>query len=366
LGLKYNGGPVYCEQGIMSIIGSREENNKSNYSISEWEVLVGKKMVFWPALSEDAMAQIADFDLDVVTVSSEAGAIEAIGDADAFYGRLTPDILSGGKQLKWVQATSAGLDGYFFPELRESDVVLTNLRGIYSDVIADHVFAFILTLARGMQVYALNQAEGRWGKGAGVIHLGGKVLGIIGLGGIGLEVAKRGNAFGMTVMAVDPAPKDRPDYVTDVFDPKDLGKMLAQADFVVICVPHTGETEYMIDRNAMDHMKDSAVLVNIGRGKVVDLTALTEAIQAGTMGGAGLDVFETEPLPEGHPLWALDQVVITPHVAGISPEVPERRKRVIVENVRRFVVGERLLNEVDKQRGYVVAANEGARLPGVN
>ena len=325
-----------------------------------------KKMVFWPALSEDVMDQIAKLDIEVVIVDSETSAFKAIEDADAFYGRLTPGILSAGKQLKWVQATSAGLDGYFFPELRESEVVLTNLRGIYSDVIADHVFAFILTLARGMNVYTRHQSAGQWQKGADVIHLGGKVLGIIGLGGIGLEVAKRGHAFGMTVMAVDPAPKDRPDYVTTVFDPKDVMRLLAQADFVVICVPHTGETEYLIDRNALEQMKNTAVLVNIGRGKVVDLTALTELIQNGQLGGAGLDVFETEPLPEGHPLWSLPQVVITPHVAGISPEVPKRRKRVIVENVRRFVAGEALLNVVDKQRGYVVDGNVGRPVEGVN
>lgn len=327
---------------------------------------MGKKMVFLPALSEDVMAQIDALDLEVVVVDSEDEAVEAIADADAFYGRLTPNILAAGKQLKWVQATSAGLDGYFFPELRQSDVTLTNLRGIYSDVIADHVFAFVLTLARGMHVYNLQQAEGRWEKGADVIHLGGKTLGIIGLGGIGLEVAKRGHAFGMRVLAVDPAPKDRPDYVSDVFDPKDLNKMLNQADFVVICVPHTGETEYMLGREGLGQMKPMAVLVNIGRGKVVDLGALTEAIEEGRLGGAGLDVFETEPLPEGHPLWAMDRVIITPHVAGISPEVPERRKRVIFENVRRFVAGERLLNVVDKQRGYVVEGNEGVQLQGVN
>ena len=327
---------------------------------------MGKKMVFRPALSEDVMAQIEGLDLEAVVVDSEEEAIAAISDADAFYGRLTPGILAASTQLKWVQATSAGLDGYFFPELRESDVTLTNLRGIYSDVIADHVFAFILTLARGMHVYNLQQAEGRWEKGADVIHLGGKVLGIIGLGGIGLEVAKRGHAFGMTVIAVDPAPKDRPDYVTEVFDPKELNTMLNQADFVVICVPHTGETEYMMGRDGLGQMKSTAVLVNIGRGKVVDLSALTEAIEQGRLGGAGLDVFETEPLPEGHPLWAMDRVVITPHVAGISSEVPERRKRVIVENVRRFVEGERLLNIVDKQRGYVVEGNAGGQLQGVN
>ncbi|MDA0711563.1 MAG: NAD(P)-dependent oxidoreductase, partial [bacterium] len=251
-----------------------------------------QKMVFWPALSKDAMAQIANLPLEVVAVDSESSAVKAIVDADAFYGRMTPDILAAAKQLKWVQATSAGLDGFFFPELRQSSVTVTNLRGIYSDVIADHVFAFILTLARGMHVYHQEQAEGQWGKGADVIHLGGKILGIIGLGGIGLEVARRGDAFGMTVMAVDPAPKDRPDYVREVFDPKDVNKLLGQADFVVICVPHTGETEYLINRAALGIMKSSAVLVNIGRGKVVDLAALTEALQSGKLGGAGLDVFE--------------------------------------------------------------------------
>ena len=327
---------------------------------------MAKKMVFWPALAEEAMAEIAKLDVEVVAVENEDQAVEAVGDADAFYGRLTPNVLAAGKQLEWVQATSAGLDNYFFPELRQSDVILTNLRGIYSDVIADHVFAFILTLARGMQFYTLQQDNGKWQKGADVIHLGGKTLGVIGLGGIGLEVAKRGNAFGMTVMAVDPAPKDTPDYVAQVFDPADLHQMLAQADFVVICVPHTGETEYMMDREALSQMKPSGVVVNIGRGKVLDLTALTEALQTGKLGGAGLDVFETEPLPEGHPLWAMENVVITPHVAGISPEVPKRRARVIVENVRRFVAREPLLNQVDKQRGYVVAPNEGGQLQGVN
>lgn len=327
---------------------------------------VSKKMVFWPSLSEDVMAQIGKFDLEVSCVHSEAEAVEAIVDADAFYGRLTPKILSAGKKLQWVQATSAGLDGYFFPELRESDVVLTNLRGIYSDVIADHVFAFILTLARGMKQYTLSQAEGTWAKGANVIHLSGKILGVIGLGGIGLEVAKRGHAFGMHVQAVDPAPKARPDYVEKIYEPSELDRLLNDADFVVICVPHTGETEYMLGRGGLEKMKEGAVLVNIGRGKVVDLTALAELIQAGKLGGACLDVFETEPLPEGHPLWQMENVVITPHVAGISPEVPERRKRVIVENVRRFVNDAPLLNVVDKVRGYVVDANEENAVAGVN
>ena len=187
-----------------------------------------------------------------------------------------------------------------------------------------------------------------------MVHLAGTTLGIIGLGGIGLEVAKRGHAFGMHVVAVDPAPKDQPDYVQRILTPGQLPDLLKASDFVVICVPHTGETEYMIDADAFEKMKSSAFLINIGRGKVVDLEALTVALQKGKIAGAGLDVFETEPLPEGHALWKMEQVMITPHVAGISPVVPERRKDVIVENVRRFVTGERLLNVVDNKRGYVV------------
>ncbi len=312
------------------------------------------KMVFWPGLSDDVMRRIQALDVRIAVATSEAEALIEMEDADAFYGKMTPALLKAGQKLRWIQATSAGLDDYFFPELRTSSVAITNLRGIYSDVIADHVFGFILSFARGMHIYTRRQVDGKWTKGADVVHLAGTTLGIIGLGGIGLEVAKRGHAFGMHVVAVDPAPKDQPDYVQRILTPGQLPDLLKASDFVVICVPHTGETEYMIDADAFEKMKSSAFLINIGRGKVVDLEALTVALQKGKIAGAGLDVFETEPLPEGHALWKMEQVMITPHVAGISPVVPERRKDVIVENVRRFVTGERLLNVVDNKRGYVV------------
>ena len=315
------------------------------------------KMVLRPSLDDHVIEAILGLDVDVVVPESDDEAVAAIGDADCFYGRITPALLQAGRNLRWIQATSAGLDNYFFSELRSSDVVMTNLRGIYSDVIADHVFAFVLMFARGMHVYHAHRLEGRWQKGAPVIHLGGTTVGVIGLGGIGLEVCKRAHAFDMRVVGVDPAPKDEPDYVEKIYDPSGLEDMLKTSDFVVICVPHTGETEYMMDERAIFQMKRGAVLVNIGRGKVVDLSSLADALEAQHLQGAALDVFEEEPLPADHRLWSMEQCLITPHVAGTSPQIQSRRESVIIENVRRFCSGDPLLNVVDKPKGYVVERN---------
>lgn len=304
--------------------------------------------------SENTMDKIQDLGVEVRIAKCEEEAVLAVQGADAFYGNLTPTILSAGSDLRWVQATSAGLDDFFFPELRASSVTVTNLRGIYSDVIADHVFSFVLSFARGMHIYGRRQMVGEWLKGADVIHLAGTTLGVVGLGGIGLEVAKRGEVFGMRVLAVDPAPKGRPNYVEEIWGSEKLKDMLRLADFVVICVPHTDETAFMIDLDAMKEMKSTAILINIGRGKVVDLKALTHSLQTGELGGAGLDVFQEEPLSEGDPLWKMEKVMITPHVAGVSPHIENRRKELILENIRRFCTGESLLNIVDKEKGYVV------------
>ena len=317
------------------------------------------KMVFWPAFKPDWMARIRKLGVEACEADSEAVALDLITDADAYYGRMTPALLAAGKKLRWIQATSAGLDGYYFPELRDSDVTVTNLRGIYSDVIAEHVFALLLSMARGIPAYFRSQQEGRWeSKDVPVIHVAGTTLGVLGLGGIGLAVAERGHAFGMRVLALDPAPKGRPDYVERVYGVHELHEMLGEVDFFVICAPHTGETDRMIDAAALEAMKPSAIFINIGRGKVVDLAALTRALGNGEIAGAGLDVFEEEPLQEGHPLWAMENVMITPHVAAISDRIEDRRIGLILENIQRFRDGEPLLNVVDNKRGYVVSLSE--------
>ncbi len=318
---------------------------------------MGMRMLFQRELDEEWMQRIRDLGVETVVIRSEEEALAQVAEAEAYYGRPSPSVLAAAKRLRWIQATSAGLDNYFYPDLRVHPATVTSMRGIYSDVIADHVFAYILSFARGMHHYVRNQVKGVWQRGAPVIHLAGTTLGIVGLGGIGLEVAKRGHAFDMKILAIDPAPKARPGYVEAIHGPEELHTVLAKADFVVICTPHTGETEYMIDEGALAAMREAAILINIGRGKVVDLEALTRALEGGEIGGAGLDVFEVEPLPEGHPLWGMDNVMITPHLAGVSPEVQGRRMALIVENARRFCSEEPLLNVVDKKRGYVVEPN---------
>lgn len=314
------------------------------------------KMVLQRRLEDEYMRQIHDLGVETVVVMSVADVPQVIGDADAYFGGMTPEILNAGKKLRWVQATSAGLDGYYFPELRASELTVTNIRGIYSDVIADHVFALVMAFARGLHHYIRRQSQGKWEKGAPVIHLAGTTLGVVGLGGIGLAVAERGPAVGMRVIGMDPAPKGKPDFIARIYSPDELAEMVAVSDFVVICVPHTAETEGLFDAAMFGAMKDTGILINIGRGKVVKLQALTEALQCGQIGGAGLDVYEEEPLPAGHALWSIENAILTPHVAGISPEIDKRRKALIVENVRRFCAGEPLLNVVDNQKGYVVDA----------
>ena len=314
------------------------------------------KMVLQRRLEDEYMQQIHALGVETVVVTSVAEVPQVIGDADAYFGGMTPEILNAGKKLRWVQATSAGLDGYYFPELRASELTVTNIRGIYSDVIADHVFSLVMAFARGLHHYIRRQSQGKWEKGAPVIHLAGTTLGVVGLGGIGLAVAERGPVFGMRVIGMDPAPKGKPDFIAHIYSPDELATMVAVSDFVVICVPHTAETEGLFDAAMFGAMKPAGILINIGRGKVVNLQALTEALQRGQIGGAGLDVYEEEPLPAGHALWSIENVILTPHVAGISPEIDKRRKALIVENVRRFCTGEPLLNVVDNQKGYVVDA----------
>ena len=312
------------------------------------------RILLFPSVTEHWIQQIRAIspEIEVVTACSETEALSVISEVDALYGRITPALLNAAQRLRWVQVSHVGLEGSIFPELAASPVVLTNVRGIYSDHVADQAFSMLLAFARGLHVYIRRQVEHRWGRSEAVqaIHLPDQTLGIIGLGGIGSEVAKRGKAFGMRVVAVDPAPKGSTEGVDRIWGLDGLYQLLRESDFVVICAPHTPVTEGSIGTVELDAMKRTAVLINVGRGAIVKLDALVEALQAGTIAGAGLDVFEVEPLPEDHPLWDMENVIITPHVGGRGPYMQERRMRIFLENVRRFIAGEPLLNVVDKEQ----------------
>jgi phosphoglycerate dehydrogenase-like enzyme len=314
------------------------------------------KFLIYPPISEENLAQLRSVaaGAEIVNAQDEATARTHIGDADGMYGTLTPALLAAARKLRWLQAPVAGVERYLFPELANSEITVTNMAGIYSDQIADHAIMFLLMFARGMNIYFRRQLERRWQSGVPVIHVADQTLGVVGLGGIGSEVARRGHALGMRVLAVDAMPKAKPDSVEELWTIEKLDDLLAAADFVVSCVPHTPETVKLFTLARLQRMKPSAYLINISRGVVVDLADLTTALQSGVIAGAALDVFEIEPLPAGHPLWSMENVLITPHMAANidSPHIPARRIGVVRENLRRFVSGEPLRNIIDKSRWF--------------
>jgi phosphoglycerate dehydrogenase-like enzyme len=329
------------------------------------------KLLLYPSVSETRLAKIRDAAgaLMVVQAGDEAEALRQVADADALFGYLTPALLQAARKLRWAQAPTASMEKYLYPELIASPVVVTNMRGIFSDVIADHVLGFILCFAKNFHLYVRQQMQGVWhmlGRepkelpgyaGPGEVHpsdraaltLADCTLGVVGLGGIGTETARRGLAFGMRVLAVDPKVGSAPGGV-QVLPPDCLADLLGQSDFVVIAAPHTPQTYKLFNRQRLRQMKRSAYLINVGRGVIVDLSDLTAALQEGEIAGAGLDVFEIEPLPADHPLWRMPNVIITPHCAAASPRVAERHVQTLLENIRRFVSGQPLLNVVDKGR----------------
>jgi phosphoglycerate dehydrogenase-like enzyme len=310
------------------------------------------QLIIHPPIPESLLAQaraIASA-VDIINTPSPDEAKKAIVDAEAFYGWMTPEIFAVAKKLQWIQAPVAGLEKYIFPALRESEVILTNMRGIFSDHIADHVFAYILCFARSFHTYMRKQWQAQWEPNAPVIHLADTTIGILGFGGIGQAVAHRALAHEMRVIAVDPVPKAIEGVKVGGMD--QFHSLLAQSDFVVSCAPHTPQTEKLIGTPQLQRMKRTAYLINISRGIIVDLQALTEALRAGTIAGAGLDVYEVEPLPADHPLWKMENVILTPHTAGQSPHYEERRAKVFLENLRRFVQGQPFINIVDKTQWF--------------
>lgn len=332
------------------------------------------KLLLHPPIESNRLEKVlaAAGPMEVVNAATAAAALDAIADADAFFGKLTPELLARAGRLRWLQSPTASLEHYVFPELIAHPLMLTNMRGLFSDVIADHVLGFVICFARNFHHYIRQQAAGCWSpiggeetrsdfvSGAGVVsaidlahrHLADATMGIVGLGQIGSEIARRASAFGMRVVAVDPVRTEPPAAVSALWPVVRLPELLAESDFVVIAAPHTPQTEKMFRREQFLKMRPSAYLINIGRGAIVDLADLTAALQAGEIAGAGLDVFETEPLPSDHPLWRMPNVIITPHIAGTSPRIADRHLGVLLENIRRFRVGESLLNVVDKQRWF--------------
>ena len=305
----------------------------------------------WATRLHDALP-----DLQLVVAEDAAQCQHEITDADAAYGTLADGLLEKATKLRWLQAPAAAPPaGYYTPELIEHPVVVTNFRGIYNDHIGAHIMAFVLAFARGFQHYLSRQLHRSWTPredAVTTIYLPEATALIIGVGGIGAETARHCAGFGMRVIGVDARLERPPEGVAELHRPEALDALLPHADFVIMTVPHTPETEGMMNAERFRRMKSSAVLINIGRGRTVKLDDLVAALEAGEIAGAGLDVFETEPLPAEHPLWTMPGVLLTPHVADSGPYLDERRFDIVLENCRRFAAGETLLNVVDKDKWY--------------
>lgn len=314
------------------------------------------KLVLLPPMDQEQWASAvreAAPETEVVICHSPEQAAAEIGTADAALGTVTPELLRQARQLRWLQAPAAGPPaGWYYPELVAHPVTVTNFREIFNDHLGAHILAFVLAFARGFHVYLPQQQSREWKPGAPLVHLPEATALMVGVGGIGAEASRLLAAFGVRVLGLDPRRETAPEGVAELHRPEKLDELLPQADFVISTTPETPETQGLFNRQRLQRMKPSAYLINISRGAVVVLNDLVAALEAGEIAGAGLDVFEIEPLPADHPLWTMPGVLLTPHVGGEGPYLDDRRREIVQDNCRRFAAGEPLRNVVDKRNWF--------------
>ena len=272
---------------------------------------------------------------------------------------LRPEQFAAGKKLRWIHAPTAAVHQFLFPELVKSEVVLTNSREVHGPVVAEHVLALIFALAKKIPQAAIFQQKHVWGQeaiwteGVHPREISGATLGLIGVGSIGRRVAQMASALGMRVIAVrEHVEKGGPEGVETVYSPAELDELLRQSDYVVLAAPLTGATEGLINADRLAVMKFDACLINVGRGTQVHEGALVEALRAGRIAGAALDVFEREPLPTDSPLWSVQNLLITPHTAGLTEKLWLRHYELFSKNLRHYIAREPLEFVVNKRKGY--------------
>jgi phosphoglycerate dehydrogenase-like enzyme len=292
-----------------------------------------------------------------ILVTRDRARIEAaLDEIEIVAGGFPRDLLSRARNLRWFQQWGAGADWLLrYPGAVELDFVLTNASGVHPIPISEHILAFLLALARGLHRAMRAQVRREWipqDQHEGLFELAGKTMLLVGVGAIGERTAEVAQALGMRVLGVRRDPSASAPAVEAMFGPDQLLELLPQADFVVLTVPLTHATRGMIGEQELRAMKPTAYIVNIGRGGTIQEDALVQALQEGWIAGAGLDVFETEPLPDDSPLWAMENVIITSHYAGLTPRYHERAMEIFLDNLRRYQAHEPLRNVVDKKLGY--------------
>jgi phosphoglycerate dehydrogenase-like enzyme len=298
--------------------------------------------------------------VQLVNRDSYEGVQDDLRNAEVIFTiSLRPEQFALCRRLRWIHAPTAAVHQFQFPDLINSDVVLTNSSEVHGPVVAEHVMAQIFALAKKIPQITLLQQKHVWGQetvwnnGPHPREVAGATLGVIGLGSIGRRVAQMASAIGMRVIAIrEHVEKGTPGGVEKIFSPSQIDELLRQSDFVVIAAPLIPATEKLINASRLRAMKPEAYLLNVGRGPQVDETALFDALRARRIAGAALDVFEQEPLPADSPLWDLDNLLITPHTAGLTEKLWQRHYEHFSGNLRRYLAKEPLQYTVDKRKGY--------------
>jgi phosphoglycerate dehydrogenase-like enzyme len=313
------------------------------------------KLILVSAALHDQLGQLREAAPGVKFIELPQASARDIAAADAAIGLCSADVLGKATNLQWIQWLAAGVEGCVRqPLVQERHLILTNMQRTAAPSMAEHVIGLMLALSRHLNYFFKEQQEAHWGQDTAPLlsDLEGKTVLVVGLGGIGTEVAKRAHALGMRVIATRASGRTGPDYVSYVGLPDELLKLAAEADFVVNCTPLTPQTTGIFNQAFFATLKPTAYFLNVGRGKSVVTADLIAALSAGKIAGAGLDVVDPEPLPADSPLWRSPNVIITPHISAITSVTEQQRIALLRENLRRYTAGEPLLAVVDVSHGY--------------
>lgn len=269
------------------------------------------------------------------------------------YGEdLTSEIIKECKKLKWIQVISAGLELIPFEQIIKQEILITNVKGIHKIPMAEYTLAMMLTFPRRLRELYSNQLDNSWDRAIRFEELCGKTISIIGAGAIGSEIAHKCKAFDMKVIGIATNVRKN-DYFDDIYDVNKLDSVLQNSDYIVLTLPLTAKTEGLIGKSQLALMKQTAIIINIARGKIIDETALITALKQQQIGGAVLDVFTEEPLPEGHPFWTLKNCLVTPHISSRSPKYMERAQEIFIHNLDVYLNGNGIMhNIIDPLKGY--------------
>ena len=301
------------------------------------------------------LCQIArDEGHEPLVATDESEAVSLAGAAEVIMGHFQPAVCAAAPNLRWIQSFSTGMDKFLFPEIIERDeVAISNVAGLYAPQGGEHAWALLLALTRGIDASIRSNAERKWSGGA-TVELTGLTLGVIGMGGFGIEMVKRASGYDMQILAVDPVRRDPPPGVDELRDNsrENVHDLLRRADVLMLACPRTEETYHMIGAAELSLMKESAYLINVTRGGIIDEDALCQALEDGQIAGAGLDVTEVEPLPAESRLWHAPNIILTPHRAGASQHRPRKVYEFFAAQLERYLKGGQVYNIVDKRKGY--------------